>query len=474
MHNNKPRHRSVARAVAVLGAATLLTAVPARAQVDEIGPQPEALAPTVLIDAQRQYRQAMDAELYTEAADAAKRYIAELLEDDDFDRTEWALALNQLADAQYLGGDYRAAVQNFRDAVEVLEAQTNQLNLDIVEPLTGLGHAYYAVGNLRDAVQAFERAAHVYQVNSGLHALEQGEILDSMAEVYFDMGDYNRANALEQSYVSIVEKNYPGADVRKLPALFSQAQMLRRTDRLYDASGAYNRMIAMIEKAEGRASLHLLPALYEVADLQRHHGHEMIDMIDGKKKARRLLRRAVYIAEKNEDATPEIIADAHLRLGAFLATETANRRAALRSFRRAWDVLSTDESLLAARDERFAEPALLNVVPNGTAPSMRKLLMMSLNATDYSDGRLVVRYDVDTQGSTQNVQLVEPDPTGYWDEIIVAHVNKLVFRPRFEDGQPVEQQGQLFELRYSSADADSVTDFGQNTLLRHTADVSDD
>ena len=458
----------------MLGVATLIAAVPAGAQLDEIGPQPESAAPAVLTDAQQQYQRAMQSGLYDEAADAAKRYIAEILEQDDYDRAAWALALDELADAQYAAGEYPAAIENFRDAVDVLEKQTDQLNLDIVEPLTGLGHALYAAGKPGVAVQAFERAAHVYQVNSGLHSLEQGEILNSMAEIYFEMGDYDRANALEQTYVSIYEKNYPGADVRKLPALFSQAQMLRRTDRLYDASGAYNRIIAMTEKAEGGRSLKLLPALYEVADLQRHHGHEMIDMIDGKKKARRLLRRAVYIAEKNDEATPEIIADAHLRLGAYLATETANRPAALRSFKRAWDVLSTDESLRAARDERFAEPALLNVVPNDTAPSMRKLMMMSLNANDYSDGRLVVRFDVDTQGSTQNVQLVEPDPTGYWDDIIVAHVNKLVFRPRFENGQPVERQNQLFELRYTSTDADSVTDFGQNTLLRHTADITND
>ena len=474
MQKNDTRHRSVTGASAVLGLATLFAASAAVAQVDEIGPEPEAAASSVLLDAQQQYRQAMQGELYSEAADATKRYIDELLRSDDFDRTEWGEALTQLGDAQYLAGNYNAAIENFRHAIEVLEAQTNQLSLEIAEPLTGLGHAYYQVGNMRGSIRAFERAAHVHQVNSGLHSLEQGEILNSLAKVYFEMGDYDRANALEQSYVSIYEKNYPGDDMRKLPALFSQAQMLRKTDRLYDASNAYNRLIAMIEDADGGSSLELLPALYEVADLQRHHGHEMIDMIDGKYRARRLLRRAVYIAEKNEDATPEIIADAHLRLGAFLATETANRPAAIRSFKKAWDELSADESLAAAREARFNEPTLLNVVPNGTAPSMRKLLMMSLYADEYSDGRLVVRFDVDAEGSTQNIELIEPDPTGYWDDIIVGHVDKLVFRPRFENGRPVEQQDQTFELRYSSDDADSVTDFGQNTLLRRTADISND
>ena len=54
-------------------------------------------------------------------------------------------------------------------------------------------------------------------------------------------------------------------------------------------------------RIDGGKSLALLPAIYEFADLLKNH--TIADGINGTYKAGRFLRRAVFITEKNKDAT---------------------------------------------------------------------------------------------------------------------------------------------------------------------------
>ena len=74
-----------------------------------------------------------------------------------------------------------------------------------------------------------------------------------------------------------------------------------------------------------------------------------------------------------------------------------------------------------------------------------------LSQVEFADlpGRLIVRYDVDTEGRTRNIELIEGDPLGYWDSIIVDHVDGFIFRPAVIAGEPVESVNRLYEVRYS-------------------------
>ncbi len=56
-------------------------------------------------------------------------------------------------------------------------------------------------------------------------------------------------------------------------------------------------------------------------------------------------------------------------------------------------------------------------------------------------GYVVVSYDVLVDGNVANVEVVQAEPPGVFDEEAVRFVKTWLFRPAYEEGQPVELQG---------------------------------
>ena len=413
-------------------------------------PAAAELAPETLALARERYDQAIDSELYTEAVDAATLYIGELLRDPNHERLEWGRALQRLGHAQHLSGDYDAAIENYMLSIEVIESETNRLDPLLVAPLLGLSRTLKDAEDHQMAVAAYKRLLHVQQVNHGLHTLELGDALNELSEIYFRLGDNQRANALQQSYVSVYNSNYPGDSLQKLPALYSHADMLYKTGHLIDAQLSYRRIIWMIERADGLQSLYLLPAIFRLSELLQNN--IIKDGINGPIVARRYLRRAAYIAEKRDDATNLDRADSYIAMGDFLSVRTGDRRAAMQNYRSAWQELNADDSLVDERHARFGLPTLLNDLPQYSTPAMRRLMTKSHIENDTAFGRLIVRYDVNSDGRTVNIELIEDDPNGSWNSIVVDHVAQFIFRPAFKDGEPAEFSNHLYEIKYTLED----------------------
>ena len=182
----------------------------------------------------------------------------------------------------------------------------------------------------------------------------------------------------------------------------------------------------------------------------------MADGINGGYAARRFLRRAIHIAEKNDSATELDRANAYIAYGDYLSVHAGDSINAMRYYRRAWDELSAAPEYANERDARFAKPLLLNPVPGDTAPVMVKVLRLS--AQDDDDGadrtRLAVSFDIDARGATRNITIVEGDPTGYMDPILTRHVELFVFRPGFIDSEPAKFENQLYVVEYTVPDGD--------------------
>ncbi len=417
----------------------------------------EALALSLL-----QYQQAIAGELYNEAADAGKVYIGTLLKDPDHDREEWSHALSRLGHAQHQAGQIGAAVENYTLAVEVIESDSDRLDNRLVYPLHGLSRALADAGDYQAAIASYKRLLHVQHVNNGLHTLGQAQTVSELSEIYYRLGDFRRANGLQQSYVSIYMRNYPGDNLQKLPALYSQATMYARTGRLIDSQKSYHKIITLIERADGSQSLHLLPAIYQFSDLLSNN--QIIDGIDGSYKARRFLRRAMYIAEHHEDATNLDRADAYIAMGDYLSLETFDKRAAMRKYVAAWEQLSADPALAAERELRFGKPTVLNAMPPHSATSMRKLLMLSQVSDNELLGQLAIQYSIGPDGRTRDFHVLEGDPTGFWDPVVINHIDRLIFRPGIVDGEPSEYANNVYEIRYSVRDQELPGELRQNGL----------
>jgi len=305
----------------------------------------------------------------------------------------------------------------------------------------------------------------VQQVTLGPHAIEQAGSVAALSRIHFENGDFERANAMQTMYVTLHHQAYPDDIRRQLPALHSQAEMLTRTNRYADAQKAYLRMLYGTEKQEGRRSLDLLPAIYGYADLLMTH--HINDGRDGNYTARRYLRRAVHIVEKRKDASPVEVADAYIAMGDFFRTRTGDLRAALRYYERGWNALAGDDRYRSALDERFGQATHLNPVPVDTAPLMRDLLASAVAGEEPEPAaRIAATFDVDSGGAPQNIAIIEGDPSGDLDMIVVDHIEKFLFRPAFRDGEPTGSKGLLFEI--GPYDSQARADVGQSPSREST------
>jgi hypothetical protein len=62
------------------------------------------------------------------------------------------------------------------------------------------------------------------------------------------------------------------------------------------------------------------------------------------------------------------------------------------------------------------------------------------------EGSVIVAYDVSSRGRIDNLEVIESKPEELEEirQIVVREVRNLIFRPRFENGEPVETTNQIF------------------------------
>ena len=82
---------------------------------------------------QRDYDRLIADGEYLEAANSIKLILSKFLQDPDYDSLAYGQLLTQLASAQYRGGQYSTAVENFELAIEAITLARDRLNHASVE-----------------------------------------------------------------------------------------------------------------------------------------------------------------------------------------------------------------------------------------------------------------------------------------------------------------------------------------------------
>ena len=400
------------------------------------------------------YDEAMQAGIYDEAAAAAAGYISTLLNQPDYNRRDWAEGLVRLGHAQRSGTDYDAAIQNYEQAISIMQSETDRLHESLVEPMLGASEALIEQDRFIDASDMLEGVLHLQQVNHGLHDLSQAEPLQRLSDVYLALGNVDRALSIQRAHTALYERNYPGDDVRKLDAFLAEAGLLDDLGLRVDSHTVYRRTINMVERAEGHRAPELLPALMLIADLLA--SNQIADGYNGRDLWRRYMQKAEWIADTSEDLTPLERADAYIAVGDLMSQYTIDRSGAFRRYIQGWQVLAEDPMLDSALGERFGEPVLLQEIPRNTVPDMRSLFRHASTREPSNGSRIVVRFDVNIKGEAENIQVIEGDPTGYWSELVVDHVEKFVFRPKIVNGEPVPHEGMHWDISYLVDDEDDL------------------
>ncbi len=70
------------------------------------------------------------------------------------------------------------------------------------------------------------------------------------------------------------------------------------------------------------------------------------------------------------------------------------------------------------------------------------------------EGYVIVRLTVTPQGTTENIEVIEADPPGYFERAAIQAASKFKYKPKVVNGQPVKVEGVLYRFTFELEDND--------------------
>ncbi len=391
------------------------------------------------------YRRLYDSGRYASAIEAGKRVVVLSIEVNGRDNLQTARALTNLAIAQQQNGEYEAAVQNYEAAVDIVERVESRLSRHLINPLRGLGNTYLDAGRPDEAIRVYDRAVHLTHVNSGPQNLDQVDLLDALAESFVRLQDLEEASEIQDLSYQLYVRRFGEDSVETLPALQRRARWLHRLGLFGQERDVWNQAIDVIEAEYGEDDLRLIEPLNGLA---RTYVYDIQQTVSNR--GEWALRRALEIAENHPEGTPSLVADSLIDTGNY-HTLRGEAQKARRAYRRAWELLSENESLATIRDRRFDRPVLIRPAraPAYADEETNPVVNPVYRGREFDQGVVVADYTVNARGRTEDIDVIESEPPGLMDSEVKRAVRRLVYRPRYVDGHPVSTPGQTFRHRFS-------------------------
>jgi TonB family protein len=416
--------------------------LPIRAAEPEEEPQGRGSA---LDEAFGEYRRLYDEGEYEGAIEAGKRVIVLSIEANGRDDLQTARGLTNLAIAQQKNGEYEAAVQNYEAAVDIVERLDSRLSKHLINPLRGLGNTYLEAGRPDEAIRIYDRAVHLTHVNYGPQNLEQADLLDALSESFLRLQDMEEASDIQDMSYQLYARRFGEQSIEILPALQRRARWLNRLGLFGQERDVWNQAIDVIENEYGEDDLRLIEALNGLA---RTYLYDIEPAVSNR--GEWALRRALEIAENHPETTPPLVADSLIDSGNY-HTLRGEAQKARRAYRQAWRVLSGDESLLVIRERRFGRPVQIRYAraPAYADESTNPTVNPVFRGREFDRGVVVANYTVNARGRTEDITVIESTPPGLMDTEVRRAVRRMVFRPRYVDGQPMSTPDQTFRHRYA-------------------------
>ncbi len=433
------------------------TTAPGSEPATDGGEAPDAVAEAAPSDEEllqaefRRFKELMSNGSVDAADSVAKRIVELAIRTSGAQSPETARALTNLGIVQQRNEQYEASIQNFQGAVEILEESFDRLDSQLVNPLKGLGAAQISAGRPEEALQSFGRAVHITHVNEGPHNMDQVEILESMAETNLRLGLVEDALLNHELIYSLNERYYRSNMLALVPSLMRRAEWQHRTGYYNDERTTYRRVIRILESRKGKNDLSLIEPLIRLgrSTLKVEVSDSLGTPPPAAYNGEIYFKRAVRIAEANQDDNWAVVADTKLALGDYF-TQQQSGSSARRVYRDVWTLLSADEARLEHRTRTLEQPNALRAgIPLGFAGAATSADVIASDV-DLREGTIAFRYTITARGRIANLELVEHEPPEFEDVLrdVQREVRTRLYRPRFVDGQPVDTGNQLFTHRF--------------------------
>ncbi len=361
------------------------------------------------------------------------------------------------------------ATQQYRAAIEELEAIEGAYGSSLSQSLLGLGEALQEQDAHEEAVEVFKRAMHVTRINEGLYNLDQVPILEKIIESYIAEENWEDANDRHQYLFWLHRRNFGQADSRLLPVIEKLSNWHLSLYTLNLSEGLHQHLITahslfklavnIIDNNYGNEDLRLVKSLrgltvtnYFLRRYQAENAKRLNDASRNGKaptaqqkaqleqynfnsyaSGKAAITRIVHVLNKHPEAEPSASSKAKVGLGDWYLLFD-KWKSAQRTYQRAYSDLVAENASPETLDALFGRPVALPDMP---------LMVTDVKEPEDNTPYVVVSFDVTPLGKTTNVSILESKPksSARLKSKVRRSLKTAKFRPRFENGEPVMTEG---------------------------------
>ena len=400
--------------------------------------------------------------------------------------------------------DATRSIEEYDALIKIEQGQNGPFDPQLSEQLLGLGLLYKTQGQYDEAAKVLERALHIKRVTEGVENLTQLPVLNALIDVNTAAGNWKDLDRNYDLLLQVNQRNLSSGDLSvltdiervghwKLLAYNQNLLKKKGSSLLSDMIKVYKSTIKIIEKSRGENDPLLIEPLNNLTlahyymqsdinyrplgDFQGSGGRDRlvrvcrltqtrqgviqicsmepvsdptyylsrqmdkdISLRSQSDSMRNSLNRIIGIVKNNPALAPHELAMALVNIGDWYLTYNM-RDAAIPSYQSAYQLLTESGRTGGDVDKVFGRPARI--------PSLA-------GYTDNNDGLAVAEgqpyvklsLDVDINGKPDNIKIIEEGNTKNFiaRESARKRVKSWLFRPRFQNGEPVDTHDMVILL----------------------------
>ena len=379
---------------------------------------------------QNEFIELYDQKLYLQSLRPAKEIVD--LTKELFGENSYRLItpLNNLGSAYYMVEEYELAQEIFRECIQLIESNSNIISPELSSPLYGIALTLNQFGQYEDAVKVLDRALRINHVNNGLYNPDQIKIHDSLTESYVGAKDVEKANHHQSFQVFISKKYYGINNLQVDESLNKLAQWYKRTGQIYSEREIHRELLNRQETRKEGDMASLVETYKNLSFSHRREGMDLFQSINPLKKA----IEAINLMEAPDlNLKFEVLLDLGDTYISFGRIQSAKK-----AYLECWMLINEDQLMREIIEDRFSEPVR---VRNVQIPKTFPLPIIGEEIGETMPGSISINYDVDMNGQTINIEVIESTPKGIIDKEASKIINRVIYRPKYIDAEPQSTEG---------------------------------